>query len=430
MQRSAPRRRFLRGCGATVALGVTGCLGAGGRTTPTEQDGGVDGTTPTVTPSSDFEPPARWAFPLDSPTTRPTVDGEWAYVGTEDGELSALATGDGHREWRVDLGDPVAGRPLVGDDRVFVVSGETALYSHQRVSARATDTGEEVWQFEPESWWLDLLGIEDGLLYVATSDDALSGGGQTLYAVDVASGEAAWSREVGDGGRGLIADGTVYVPSAGRLYAYDAADGTHHWSRRLTDYGFRTIAATAEVVSYVDEVDDRRLTLVGVDAATGDRRWTLQDWRATSTTLHDGVLYVGGERLAAVDPATGERPWEREAGGFVPRVPVRDGRLYVGGDGVRAHALGDGAREWAWTPEPAVEGAIPAAAAAGTVYVDTFREADPRNRYKFAVDAASGEPRWVFDGETGLTEMSRPVPGGVGVLVGGEDGRVVALASE
>lgn len=113
--------------------------------------------------------------------------------------------------------------------------------------------------------------------------------------------------------------------------------------------------------------------------------------------------------------------------GVLPRVPVNDGTLYAGGDGVRALAVEDGTARWEWTPDVAVQGTVPAVVTEGTLLVDSFREADPRNRYKFGVDAETGEARFTFDGGTELTDVTA---GDGYALVGGEDGSVYALGKE
>jgi len=423
MERPTSRRRFLGCCGTGLALGFAGCLD--GEEDPDRSPGSerTDDTTST-TDTGDDQGPVQWTESLGSPTSRPAPGLGAVYVGTESGGVYALAGDDGDQHWSVDVGDPVVGRPVVGEDAIYVVCGETALSSSHRVVALDQNAGRERWTFEPEEWWLELFGLAGGLLYVGTQDDALAGEGETLYALDAASGEVQWSGAVGDGD-GLVTDDAVYVRSPGRLDAFDPVDGTRRWSTAVSGYTSGTLVATPETVCHVAEPEGSRGVLVGRDANTGDRRWVLDDWMTTSVTLHDGTLYVGGERLAAVDPVTGDRPWEVEQARFVPDAPVQDGVLYAGGAELGAYDVADGSRQWSWSPDPAVEGVVPNAVSDGSILVDTFREADPRNRYKFAVSRESGDRRWVFDGESELTDLAL---GESGVLVGGEAGDVVSLA--
>jgi outer membrane protein assembly factor BamB len=53
-----------------------------------------------------------------------------------------------------------------------------------------------------------------------------------------------------------------------------------------------------------------------------------------------------------------------------------------------------------------VEGLMPAAVVSDTLYVDSWTDGDPRNRFKFAVDTTAGTKRWAFDAERDLTDLS------------------------
>lgn len=432
------RRRFLRRCGTALAIGLAGCLGterAGTAGTPDPVRSpslDTDTATPSVssTPDagespSDGQSPVVWREELGAPvTTPPTVSGDTVYVATESGAVHAMATDDGRERWTFDTGQPIQRRPVLADGAVFVVSGTMELGANHEVYALDAATGRKRWRFGPQSWWLELFGAFDVTLYVGTSDDAISNTGQTLYALTTDAGTERWSAEIGDPSGGLVADETVYIPSYGRLYAYDALDGKRRWTKDLADYSHRTIAANDDTVFYVTETDGARGAVFALETATGEKKWSFDDWFATSTTFHGGTLYVGGAHVAAFDPATGEQRWQADDHAFVPRVPVRDGTLYAGGDGMRAYNVDDGTVRWSWSPDPAVRGALPAAATSEVVYVDSYREQDPRNRYKFAVEVETGEQRWVFDGETELSDL---VSDGQRVFVGGENGIVYAL---
>lgn len=366
-----------------------------------------------------------WRWALGSAVTHPpAARGGTAFAGTESGTVHAVSVDDGRERWSADVGRTVQARPVVADGAVFVVSGGSEIGASHEVRALEAESGRERWRFVPESKWLDPLGARDGTLYVGTTDDAVSGEGETLYALATDPGTRRWSAEIGDPMGGVVTDDVVYVPSYGRLYAYDATDGTLRWTRETTDYSYRTLAVTDGRVVFVAEVEGSRGGIVALDTATGERAWSFDGWLATSTTLADGVLYAGGEHVAAFDPVTGERRWQADEAGFVPRVPVQGGVLYAGGDGVRAHAVEDGTVRWSWTPDPAVQGATPAGLVEDALLVDSYGDGEPRNRYKFAVDVDTGEGRWAFDGGTELTPLA---PGRGYGFVGGADGSLYAL---
>lgn len=420
------RRSFLRRSGAALGVALAGCLDrSGSQSSPTNTP--TDTPTPTnepTTPSPESSPtpsdePVVWTFETGGPIPgTPAVADGTVFVASENGTLYALAEGSGQEIWRFEAEAPFRAVPLVRDGVVVARSGGQGLGGEQVVHAIDAETGEDIWR-HPHSWWLEVPGERDGTVYVATADAALSPEGQTLYALSLDDGTEAWSAEIGDPRGGLVTDDAVYVPSYGRLYAFDTETGSQRWAADLPDYFYRTIATVGDAICYVAEDDDHRGVLHARDAATGDERWRFDDWFVSSTTSHDGTLVAGGKQIAAIDPGTGTAQWQTDAGGFVPRAPVRDGVLYAGGDAAREIAIADGTVQWSWTPDVAVQGLVPAGVGHGAAYFDSFRDADPRNRFKFAVETGSGSNRWTFGPETNLTDMT---VGDDRILVGGTDG--------
>jgi len=424
------RRRFLRRAGVGLCVSLTGCLA------PPATSPGTDAGEPTTaspatdatdtgTPAPTTDAPVAWRRRLDDAVAwQPTVRDGRIYVATGGG-VRALAPDDGRVGWRYDRAD-VRESPVVGDGVVFGVAGEMSLGADHEAFALEAETGRERWTFAPESWYLSVVGVSEQTLFVATYDDAVSDAGERLYALATDTGETRWSAEIGDLTGGLVASGGVYVPSYGRVYGYDAADGSRRFAADVGEYVHGTIGVREGVVCYVAESEDepRKRDLVARDAASGEQIWSAGGWLATSATFGDDAVYLGGAHVAAFDPATGERRWKTDDGGFLSRSPVRDGRVYAGGTSVRALATDDGEEAWSWSPTADGSTVVPAAATESAVYVDGVVDDDPRNRRKFAVGAASGETRWTFASETELTDLV--LADGL-VLVGDESGVVTAI---
>nr|WP_232794534.1 PQQ-binding-like beta-propeller repeat protein [Haloarcula taiwanensis] len=107
------RRRYLRGCVATLGLASAGCLGSNGyiETSPigTETTPESGAGTPAHKRSGETEPFVAWQQSLDAEITAPPVStGERLYVGTASGTVAALATADGSQQWSYDASDPVS----------------------------------------------------------------------------------------------------------------------------------------------------------------------------------------------------------------------------------------------------------------------------------------------------------------------------------
>jgi len=405
------RRRYLRGCVATLGLASAGCLGSNGspETTPTETEATTEpeAGTATSTQKEQTEPFVAWRQSLGSAITAPPIStGSRLYAGTESGRVKSLATADGSQQWPYDANDPIRSQLRRVGNSVFVVSGKEGLYEDHIVVALDAESGAKQWTFSPGEWWLEMLGATGERVYVGTNTDAPSKQGRTLYALAVSDGSVQWSGEIGDQYEGVLGNGTIYVASHGRFYAYDAETGAQRWTNDVTEYYSQTMVATDDTLCYAADVDETHGTLIGVDSDTGETVWRHDDGSVASTTLHDGTLYVGGTHVAALDPSTGEQQWRVDQSGYVQQAPVQNDLLYAGGDKIRSYDSSDGEPNWTWEPDADVEGVVPAAVVSDTLYVDSWTDDDPRNRFKFALDATTGTKRWAFDVERDLTDVS------------------------
>lgn len=420
------RRSYLRRSSVVAGVALVGCLDRTGSRSPATESP-TPTSTPTRSPSestpTESDELLAWTFETGGPIpTAPAVADGSAFVPSEDGTCYALAEATGEELWRFEAEAPFRAVPLVHDGTVLARSGTYALGADQPLYALDARTGEKRWSYSTEGWQ-EVVGLREGTVYVATADDYIQPTGQTLFALSLEDGTEEWSAEIGDPSGGIVTDDTVFVPSYGRIYAFDTDTGNRRWAIDVSDYAYRTIAAVGDSLCYVAR-DDLRGVLHVREAATGDQRWRFDDWFVSSTTDHDGTLVVGGKKVAAFDLETGTPRWQADASGFVPRAPVRDGVIYAGGDESRAIAVSDGSVRWSWTPDVAVRGLVPAGVGHGAAYFDSFREADPRNRYKFAVDTQSGSSRWTFGPETNLTDLT---VGDELVVVGGKNGLVYGL---
>ncbi|MFB6223099.1 MAG: PQQ-binding-like beta-propeller repeat protein [Haloarcula sp.] len=405
------RRQYLRGCVTTLGLASAGCLGSNGttETSPTDTETTTESKagTATNTQIEQTEPFVVWQHTLGSEIASPPIStGDSLYVGTGSGTVKSLITDDGSQQWSYDASDGILSQPIHVGNNVFVVTGAEGLYKDHVVVALDAETGSKLWTFSPGEWWLELLGATEDMLYVGTNTDELTKRGQTLYALAISDGSVQWSGEIGDQYEGLLSNGTIYVASYGRLYAYDAETGEKRWVNDITDYYSQTMVATDRTVCYAADVDETRGTLIAVDSDTGETIWSNDEGFVASTTLHDGTLYVGGTRIAAFDPTSGEQQWQAAQSGYVQQAPVQNGVLYAGGDIIRSYNSNNGELGWTWEPDVDVEGVMPAAVVSNSLYVDSWTSYDPRNRFKFALDETTREKRWGFDVKSDLTDLS------------------------
>lgn len=237
--------------------------------------------------------------------------------------LTALDPAGGDRYWQADVGG--FGPAAVGAVSDLVYVGGPQLTA---IDAR---TGDERWTADAG----DTVAVDDTGVY---SNENSNGDG-AVFAHDH-DGTQRWRRPLGKFvGSPSVADGTVYVvDEGGTVYALDAASGETAWSR--------TLAAVEKVYCGL-AVDDGDLVVPAgtgaeshvLDAATGEPRWSARtgivtgrplvgdDWVAFGRTNHGVTLHERDSGVALAD-------WTREAydlGTVAGLAPVDGGFVVRGG---------------------------------------------------------------------------------------------------
>ncbi|MEV7595903.1 PQQ-binding-like beta-propeller repeat protein [Kitasatospora sp. NPDC089797] len=223
--------------------------------------------------------------------------------------VQTLDAATGEPRWEVPLPEwpetPETSGPAIGAGGVFVVHG-AALHCYDPA------TGALRWSGDPGV--TGVLRLAGDAVYVAGKD-----GG--LVALDARTGARLWTQDA----LGAVEDppavhrGLVYVgysggqPDSYTAFGLDAATGGVRWQRsRLPVAG--PLAAADRTVCLLS--GDR---LMGLDADTGDTRWTADvpvglGSGVSSMTAADGAVYVGtnDDRLLAFELATGQPRWRDE----------------------------------------------------------------------------------------------------------------------
>ena len=204
----------------------------------------------------------------------------------------------------------------------------------------------------------------DGVVYV--------GAGDTLHALDPATGAGHWTSHAGGTLLALaLAGSRVLGVGAGIAHAFDAGSGRELWTRTLPAAGEPTglaVSATALFAAYGDGrivalalADGRELwarpidgrpsapLLVGdalfvgtterqfysLDAGSGKVRWAWRTGGDVTGAAADAkaVYYTSLDAVVrAVNPGNGHQRWKRDAGTRAPAPPiVLDGSVLVTG---------------------------------------------------------------------------------------------------
>lgn len=290
-------------------------------------------------------------------------------------------------------------------------AGEWPTFRRTATNAGATEAATGHSPDSTERWKVDLDGGVRGGLCLAPTHGLLYAvtGSATVVAVDVASGETAWTAGVdlayGTGDAAVppspvVDTGTVYVGS-GYVKALDATTGEERWTADLDAARVRATPALRSNTLYIPTSDD---SIVAFDTATGERRWrvALGDAEDADTTAEmaaarpgtlavaDDRVYVGSSRgVHAFDALSRAVDWETETAAVRSPPAVLDDWLWVGtNEGIAALGATEGKAHWDRSLDDAVVAAPVVDVAANRVYVTTT------GGDVVAVEAATGESAW------------------------------------
>jgi outer membrane protein assembly factor BamB/dienelactone hydrolase len=213
-----------------------------------------------------------------------------------------------------------------------------------------------------------------------------------LFALDSASGESIWARNLA---RELlspvaVAGGVVYVGSdRNRLYALDSQTGETLWEFETLDQVF-TAPLLLDGRAYIGSRDG---TVYAVDLATHEAVWQYQtdSWLIWSIAAEDGRLFIATDaHLHALDAETGAELWSADNGTYWNAPLVDNGRVYAGSGDNYFYAFNAATGETVWRFQASDAPWSPPALANGLIYVGNV------NQTYYALDAETGEERWQF----------------------------------
>ncbi|UGT61802.1 PQQ-binding-like beta-propeller repeat protein [Nocardia asteroides] len=324
------------------------------------------------TPGTPVGPPAgtvRWTADVgavgDREATPPAVAGGSVFAGSIDGHVYALDTATGAVRWKssmdyeiyrvpVVIGDVVAASAVTkGVDAFDVASGQRLWRADTDVAVlyaggdpatvfTAPPIGGGIVAYDARTGvrrWSSVEGRRVGY----TAWMSLARGvvicdlDPALCALDVVTGAVRWQAEVGSPARSACTGNEVLVvgPTGEGVRALAADSGATLWTFAHEDGEFLAVDGDAVYVT------SAMSKLYRLDLRTGALRWMARtDAEPTGApTVHDGIVYLAcGNRVSALDAASGEPRWTAEVGKVRSAVTVADKSAYVVAD-ERVHAI-------------------------------------------------------------------------------------------
>ncbi|MET9253163.1 PQQ-binding-like beta-propeller repeat protein [Streptomyces sp. NPDC003717] len=294
-----------------------------------------------------------------------------------------------------------AGVPLLTHDGLLLISGDPLVAYDVR-------TGKARWTKPGVCRAGAPLLFHDGKVFLADGDHD-----GVLVAYDVGTGEEVWRSRLGKGlavqDTIAIDDKHVYVTATDYSDSRSATDyrtavaAVGHGTGRTAwvqyrDWGTRDYdvqgTAAGRYLAYADS--NKNLTVR--DTATGAQLWTRklgEEW-SWQPTVADGLVFLPGEQLTAVDADKGGTVWTLSPAGRrgFGNPTVTDGVLYVGDhdNGVWAVDVKTGRRSWL-CDELDDDGPQTFLRAGTTLY----GASGPLGGGIVALEARTGKVRWAYD---------------------------------
>ncbi|ACU73326.1 serine/threonine protein kinase [Catenulispora acidiphila DSM 44928] len=244
-------------------------------------------------------------------------------------------------------------------------------------------------------------------------------GGDPLFAIDVPTGKILWQVPQVDrnwqlqGAAGVI--GNLVIVSANvnvqgdGLYAVDKTTHKVVWKQNTNDIGAIHVPPSGKYIftAHDSATADTDATITCLDVTTGNKVWQVSQKSAVMGgagsdpfAYTNNLLMTGGDKLTALDPATGKVVWATQLGSIDTGVslanhPFTDnsGRVYVTADGLLVAAdASNGKLLWQSSLPDSDQFEIDGAFAVGDgqLYVTDYKKA------LYAVDAKTGKCNWSY----------------------------------
>lgn len=308
----------------------------------------------------------RWTYGeavgSDSYTELAVADALYfGYCTDEMGDCSDLTAleRDGEVRWTRDV-NPGPYRPFVADDVVYVAEYSGPVRAHDAA------TGETRWERDVDGERTRLSHVSDAAVYAETDADSAEG----VVALDRETGDRRWRYEP-DGDQVVtgskVADGIAYVVTFDQIAAVDGGDEL--WRRSFEPARGTTNKEIEGIESgrlfllvERERAEDgrRRFRLDAIDVATGEPDWSLgpishsNEEYSPRVAARGETVYVGTDRLRALDATNGEERWSASLDGgpilsatVVEAGPTDDHSVFAHGNGGRLVGFApDGDRTW------------------------------------------------------------------------------------
>ena len=201
-----------------------------------------------------------------------TVAGRSAFVGTNDGTVTAIDLSDGSVRWQEELGGSIA-TSITSAEGLVLVGVQGDRDKQPAVVALDEGSGQQRWRHEPSAASAVVSAVSaDGRKVFAI----FAGLSETsIVAIGSDDGAERWSRRVGAAfdaaAPPVVGDSAVFtVDLLGHARAFDVETGDQRWDFALNAPVFRSVSAMVGSSLLVPTIDGE---LAAIDVETGQLVW-------------------------------------------------------------------------------------------------------------------------------------------------------------
>jgi outer membrane protein assembly factor BamB len=212
--------------------------------------------------------------------------------------------------------------------------GKSFLYAVDASSGKAR------WVTSVDGTFVTEPVTANGFVFFAVADPSTSGpisDRATLYAIDAANGQVKWkfgaAQEFSIHDL-IVAANTIYFSTDQSLSALELATGRQVWTFNAAELE-GPLLADDQRLYVVTGAGSRRSRVRALALTTGQEQWS-QRVNARLATIHDGVAYLSGDRVYALDTITGKQVWSFKGTGRESVRLISGGRLFL-----TSHTLAD-----------------------------------------------------------------------------------------
>jgi eukaryotic-like serine/threonine-protein kinase len=235
----------------------------------------------------------KWKFLTEgSIHTTPAIYNHTVYVGSWDTNLYAVDARTGKLKWKFKTGDQpgmsgIQASPRIDDGKIYFGARDAHMYALDAM------TGKVIWKYDAEkSWILTSAAVQEGTVYVGTSDSFL------LLALDAKTGNEK-SRFQADGyvySSPVVKDNSIFFGDfTGKIFCVDVTSSGKKWSEFVTDGRKENGASVLNNKGKLDFAfagSGQDLSIYKNVVGVMNRFYTLGPIVSTPS-VEDGVVYVG-----------------------------------------------------------------------------------------------------------------------------------------